>query len=108
MQPHVCSPSRQPPDGAALGSVDAQGRITQEQIAALAPVSYAYDSRGLFSTITAGSGATSRTTSLVYNGAHDLTGISDALGRTINFAYDHSRTACHPDAARWPGDWLCL
>ena len=68
--------------------LDAQGRITQEQIAALAPVSYAYDSRGLFSTITEGSGATSRTTSLVYNGARDLSGVTDALGQTTNFAYD--------------------
>ncbi len=69
-------------------SLDALGRITQEQIAGLAPVGYAYDSRGLVSTITEGSGATSRTTTLVYNAARDLTEISDALGRTSSFAYD--------------------
>jgi YD repeat-containing protein len=68
--------------------IDAQGRVTQAQIATLAPVSYAYNSRGLLSTITAGSGAASRATSLVYNGAYNLTGISDASGRTTNFAYE--------------------
>src|SRR5205823_6539784 len=61
--------------------VDMQGRVTQAQLTALVPVSFAYDNRGLLKAITAGSGASSRTTSLVYNGARDLTGISDALGR---------------------------
>ncbi|MEO8135168.1 MAG: RHS repeat-associated core domain-containing protein, partial [Betaproteobacteria bacterium] len=69
-------------------SLDAQGRITQGQIAALAPVGYVYAGNGLLSAITEGSGATSRATSLVYNGARDLSGVSDALGRTVNFAYD--------------------
>ena len=69
-------------------TVDALGRVTQEQIAGLAPVGYAYDSRGLLSAVTEGFGATSRATSLMYNDGRDLTGIIDALGQTTNIAYD--------------------
>ena len=68
--------------------VDAQGRFTQEQIAGIAPVNYAYDDRGLLNTVEAGSGATRRATSLVFNGTYHLIEINDALGRKIHFAYD--------------------
>ena len=67
----------------------------------LDPVSYAYDSHGLLSTITEGSGATSRTTTLAYNAAFELTGVTDALGRTLGLAYDSAgrlTTQTLPDA----------
>ena len=68
--------------------VDALGRMTQVQTAGLAPVDFAYDGHGLLSTVTEGAGATSRTTNLTYNSARNLSGISDALGRSVGFAYD--------------------
>ena len=82
-------------------NVDALGRVTQEQIAGLAPVGYAYESRGLLSTITEGSGASSRTSSLAYNAAYELTGVTDALARTLGLAYDSAGrlvTQTLPDA----------
>ena len=91
-------------------TLDAHGRVTQGQIAALAPVGYVYDSSGLLSTITEGSGATSRTTSLVYNSARDLSGITDALGRTVNFAYDSAGrvvTQTLPDGLDHPIQLRC-
>lgn len=68
--------------------LDALGRMTQAQALGLDPVSYIYDSRGLLSTITEGSGATRRTSSLAYNAAFKLTGLTDPLNRTLGFAYD--------------------
>jgi RHS repeat-associated protein len=69
-------------------TLDALGRSTQAQVAGLDPVSYTYDSRGLPSTMTEGSGAGSRTTTLVFNAAYELTGATDAFGRTLGLAYD--------------------
>lgn len=82
-------------------TLDALGRVTQVQVSGLDPVSYTYDARGLISTITEGSGASSRTTSLAYNAAYELTGAIDALGRTWSLAYDSAGrlvTATHPGA----------
>lgn len=79
-------------------TLDALGRVTQ-QIAGLDPVSYTYDARGLISTITEGSGASTRTTHLAYNAAYELTSATDALGRTWSLAYDSAGrlvTATHP------------
>lgn len=67
---------------------DTQGRVTQQQVAGLAPIGYAYDSLGQVSSITEGSGVTSRTANFVYNAKRDLTSVSDALGRTVSFAFD--------------------
>ncbi len=69
-------------------TLDALGRTTQAQALGLDPVSYTYDSRGLLSTITEGSGAASRTTSLAYNAAFELTGLTDPLARTLGLGYD--------------------
>ncbi len=69
-------------------TLDALGRMTQAQALGLEPVSYSYDSRGLLSSIVEGSGAGSRTTSLTYNTAYELTGVTDPLARTLGLAYD--------------------
>jgi RHS repeat-associated protein len=72
------------------GSVllDSLGRVTRAQAAGLDPVVFSYDSRGLLSTITEGSGVNSRTTSLVHDAAYRLTGVTDAINRTFGRSYD--------------------
>jgi len=68
--------------------IDAQGRVSQTQHAALAPTAYVYDGRGLLRAITAGTGPGSRMTTLTYDGAQDVTAVTDALGQAIHFVYD--------------------
>jgi RHS repeat-associated protein len=70
------------------GKLDAQGRLTQDQIAGLGTSAYAYDNRGLLSSVKEGTGASSRTSSLTYDSANHLTNISDPLGRSMKLAYD--------------------
>jgi len=72
----------------STASVDAKGRITQREIAGIAPASFVYDSQGLISTLSVGNGASSRTTSLTYNNARYLTAVQDPLGRTTALSYD--------------------
>jgi len=64
--------------------IDALGRIILEQTADLAPVHYAYNSRGLLTAVTQGN----RTTTFTYDAHGYLAAITDALGRTTSFAYD--------------------
>jgi YD repeat-containing protein len=68
--------------------IDARGRVRQTQHAALASTAYVYDGRGLLSTLTAGTGNAGRITVLTYNGAQEVTAVSDALGQTTRFVYD--------------------
>ncbi len=68
--------------------IDAQGRVSGLQRAGLALTSVGYNSRGLISTFSAGSGAASRATALTYDGAYNLIGVSDPLSRTMQLAYD--------------------
>ncbi|MEO6421699.1 MAG: RHS repeat-associated core domain-containing protein, partial [Candidatus Nitrotoga sp.] len=72
----------------STANLDSQGRVTQQKIAGIEPVTYTYDSRGLLSNITEGSGTNIRTANFVHNAAGDLTSASDALGQTVNIAYD--------------------
>ncbi len=67
--------------------LDSQGRVIQEQIAGLEPVSFAYDARGRLATITEGSGAAARVYTLSYDLLDRLTAIADPLGRSVSFAY---------------------
>lgn len=69
-------------------TIDAQGRMVQEQIAALFPTNYSYDGRGRLSVVTQGTEADERTTNFTYNGNGYLKTITDALGRKVDFAYD--------------------
>jgi len=69
-------------------TVDAKGRVVQEQVTGLEPVAYTYDSLGRLSTITQGSGGTARTSTLSYNSQNELTNIQDPLLRNVGFLYD--------------------
>jgi RHS repeat-associated protein len=52
------------------------------------PTSYDYDARGRLVSITQGTRAEARTTSLSYDGAGHLAGLTDPFGRTTSFKYD--------------------
>jgi RHS repeat-associated protein len=69
-------------------TLDAKGRVVQEQVTGLEPIAYSYDALGRLSTITQGMGATARTSTLNYNAKNELTSIQDPLLRTVGFAYD--------------------
>jgi RHS repeat-associated protein len=69
-------------------TLDAKGRVIQEQVTGLEAVNYSYDALGRLSTITQGSGATARTSMLAYNTLNQLTSLTDPLTRTVGFAYD--------------------
>ncbi|MGH7165275.1 MAG: Ig-like domain-containing protein, partial [Nitrospiraceae bacterium] len=69
-------------------TLDAKGRVIQEQMTGLEPVSYTYDALGRLSTITQGSGTEARMSTLAYNSKNELINITDPLSRTVGFAYD--------------------
>ncbi len=69
-------------------TLDAKGRVIQEQVTGLDAVSYTYDSLGRLSTIMQGSGGTARTSTLTYNSKNELTNIQDPLLRNVGFVYD--------------------
>jgi len=48
-------------------TLDAKGRVIQEQVTGLEPVSYSYDALGRLATITQGTGVDARTSTLTYN-----------------------------------------
>jgi RHS repeat-associated protein len=69
-------------------TIDVRGRPVQTQTAGLAATSYGYDARGRLVSISQGSGADTRTTTLTYDPEGYLDTLTDALGRTVSFAYD--------------------
>lgn len=70
-------------------TIDNLGRVSTSQIAGLAPTSYAYDSNGRLSTVTAGTGANTRTAGLVYDpNTGYLTSVTDSFGRSLALQYD--------------------
>jgi YD repeat-containing protein len=69
-------------------TLDVQGRVIKEQVTGLEAVSYTYDALGRLSTITQGTGANARTSTLSYNTKNELTSVQDPLLRTVGFAYD--------------------
>ncbi|MBX3324920.1 MAG: hypothetical protein U0223_13295 [Nitrospira sp.] len=69
-------------------TLDAKGRVVQEQVTGLDPVAYTYDTSGRLATITQGTGVNVRTSTLTYNSKHELTTIQDPLLRDVGFAYD--------------------
>ena len=69
-------------------TLDAKGRVVQEQVTGLEPVAYAYDNFGRLSTITQGTGGNLRTFTLTYNSKNELSSIQDPLLRTVGLAYD--------------------
>ena len=69
-------------------ALDAKGRVAQEQVTGLEPVSYGYDALGRLATITQGTGVDARTSTLTYNTKNELISVQDPLLRTVGFAYD--------------------
>jgi len=69
-------------------TIDAQGRLVQEQVSGLNSTSYTYDSRGRLSTVTPGTGSNSRIATFAYNSNGYLATITDPLGQLTSFAYD--------------------
>jgi RHS repeat-associated protein len=69
-------------------SLDSLGRPVQGAIAGLAANSTSYDHDGLIDVLSVGSGSTTRSTLLVYDGARQLAAITDPEGRTTAFDYD--------------------
>ncbi len=68
----------------AVTTLDSLGRVTQQQAGTLTPVAYGYDASGHLTSVAQGS----RSASLTYNAQGFLSGITDPLGRTVQFGYD--------------------
>jgi RHS repeat-associated protein len=81
-------------------TLDARGRVVQDQPSGLLPATYAYDSRGRLSTVTEGTGADAGTSTLTYNSNGKVETISDPLGRVAGLTYD---LAGRPTAHALPG-----
>jgi RHS repeat-associated protein len=71
-----------------LVQTDAQGRVVLAKVAGVEVLSYSYDSRGRLISLTQGSGATARTTTLAYSPQGYLATLTDPLGRSRSFGYD--------------------
>ena len=69
-------------------TLDAQGKVTDEHPADLAPTSYAYDSHGELTTITQGAGDTTRTATFAYDTLGRVSVATDPLHRTTILTYD--------------------
>lgn len=72
----------------STAAVDAQGRLIRQEVAGIAPALFAYDSRGLLTGLSAGSGASGRTSALSYDDARHLTAAQNPLGETTVISYD--------------------
>jgi RHS repeat-associated protein len=73
-------------------TVDGLDRPVSVQTGSLAPVSYAYDAAGRLTTLTVGSGSSTRTTQYSYypsgRSKGYLESVTDPLNRTIGYQYD--------------------
>lgn len=65
---------------------DNRGRVIQEQITGLTPITYSYNAIGQVGGITENNGA--RTTTFVYTSGHDLQSITNAVGQSVSFEHD--------------------
>jgi RHS repeat-associated protein len=71
-----------------VSQIDSQARVTSEQVTGLDPLAYSYDAQGRLTTISQGTGPSTRTTTLAYNAEGYLDSITDPLSRSVSFAYD--------------------
>ena len=69
-------------------TIDALGRIIQEQITGLESIHYSYDTRGRLSSILTGAGLDERVFTLTYNAEGFLESITDPLNRSTGFRND--------------------
>lgn len=68
--------------------IDAQGRITQQQIPNLFDTGFQYDARGRLTTVTQGTAPNDRQSTITYDAAGFIGSIMDPLGRSVQFEYD--------------------
>jgi RHS repeat-associated protein len=68
--------------------IDTRGRVGQTQFGGLAAAVFTYDSRGRLATMTQGSGADSRTTTIAYSGSGFLQSITDPANQTESLSRD--------------------
>jgi RHS repeat-associated protein len=81
-------------------TTDSKGRVIQEQIGGLAPITYSYNTIGQIGGITENNGA--RTTAFVYSSGHELQSITNAVGQSVSFEHDlagRTTTQRLPDGA---------
>jgi YD repeat-containing protein len=71
-----------------LMTLDGLGRIVGEQTTNLASKQYVYDQYGRLASVSEGSGADTRTTTLAYNPTGEPASSTDPLGGTNTFVYD--------------------
>lgn len=71
-------------------TIEAQGRVVQDQVNGLLPATYNYDERGRLSLVTRGTGTDTRSFSLNYNSEGYLATITDPLGRIFEFEYSEA------------------
>ncbi len=69
-------------------TIDAQGRVSREQVTGLEPITFTYDPRGRLSTVAHGTGASTRNSTSAYNPQGFLSSLTDPLSRTVSFGYD--------------------
>ena len=69
-------------------TIDTLGRTVSSQTSGLAPAAYTYDSRGRLATVTVGTGADARTTTIAYNAGGLPATVTDSLGRSVGLDYD--------------------
>ena len=75
------------PDGRQRTTkVDAQGRVTQQQIRNLTPTQFTYDAQGRLGVLTQGA----RSSLMSYNTNGNLASITDPASRTNSFEYDEA------------------
>jgi len=77
------------PLGRQLSTViDARGRPVQMVTGNLAPTYFSYDGRGRPTSITVGSGADARSTTLTYDASSRIATVTDPLQETVSLTYD--------------------
>ena len=77
-----------PTNRQSTARIDFQGRVLEEQMNGLNPVSYGYDSQGRLATITWGSGAEARSGHFTYNPLGSVEALTNPLGEVFSFEYD--------------------
>ncbi|OQW88253.1 MAG: hypothetical protein BWK78_08465 [Thiotrichaceae bacterium IS1] len=68
--------------------LEEKGRVSQTSVSTFEPVHYTYDTRGRLTQLSQGQGDELRTVSLTYDNSGEVSKLTDALGREVNFTYD--------------------
>ncbi len=69
-------------------TLDEQGRVVEETLPGLEPVTYTYDAHGRLATLAQGADVERRVVSLSYDAAGNLDAMTDPLHRAVRFTYD--------------------